>query len=227
VASEGAGWKAVALDEIEAVPWRDTDLVWRPVRGALGTRIVGMGGYTADRAGQVVIEGHTESDDGLNHEEVYVVLRGRATFTLDGDEVDAPAGTIVYAQPNTRRGAVAAEDGTAVLAVGAKPGVVFEPSLWEEIFAANAYADKGELDKGRKLIADLLAEHPDSWQGYYNAACLEARAGDKEQAFGHLERAVSLEPEKVREFAANDSDFDSIRDDPRFSAVAGQADSAG
>jgi quercetin dioxygenase-like cupin family protein len=218
-----SGYEVVHIDELEELPINNGEFVWRPVRRRFGITAFGTNAYTAD-AGQRVVEEHAEQD---NHQEMYVVIRGRATFTLDGEEVDAPAGTIVYAHPNTRRGAVAAEDGTAVLAVGAKPGVVFEPSLWEEIFAANAYADKGELDKGRKLIADLLAEHPDSWQGYYNAACLEARAGDKEQAFGHLERAVSLEPEKVREFAANDSDFDSIRDDPRFSAVTGEAGSAG
>jgi tetratricopeptide (TPR) repeat protein len=157
---------------------------------------------------------------------MYVVLRGRATFTLDDDEVDAPAGTIVFVRPNTKRGAIAAEDDTAVLAVGAKPGVVFEPSLWEDVFAANAYADKGELEKARGLFTTLLEQHPDAWQGHFNAACLEARVGDKERALEHFERAVELEPEKAREFAKTDSDFDSIRDDPRFvSAVAGQADS--
>src|SRR3954464_8467231 len=102
--SEGPGWKALGIDAIEAVPWRGTELVWRPVRQALGTRIAGMGGYTADRPGQVVIEGHTESEDGMGHQEVYVVLRGRATFTLDGTELDAPAGTFVAANdPGVRR----------------------------------------------------------------------------------------------------------------------------
>jgi hypothetical protein len=66
------------------------------------------------------------------------------------------------------------------------------------------------------------------WQGHYNAACLEARLGDRERAFAHLERAIELEPAQAREFAADDSDFDSIRDDPRFaSAVSGQVDSSG
>src|SRR3954467_4695436 len=110
----GPGWKALDLDAIEAVPCRATELVWHPVRQALGTRIVGMGGYTAERAGQVVIEGHTESEDGLGHEEVYLVLRGRATFTLDGTELDAPAGTFVAViDPAVHRRAVAAEAGTA------------------------------------------------------------------------------------------------------------------
>src|SRR3954447_21459093 len=113
----GPGWKALDLDAIEAVAWRGTELVWRPVRHALGTRIVGLGGYTADRAGQIVIEGHTESEDGMGHEEVYVVLRGRATFTLDGTELDAPGGTFVaVSDPSVHRRAGGAEPGTAVLA---------------------------------------------------------------------------------------------------------------
>src|SRR3954469_4326814 len=118
----GPGWKALDLDAIEAVPWRGTELVWRPVRQALGTRIVGMGAYTADRADQIVIEGHTESEDGMGHEEVYVVVRGRATFTLDGTELDAPAGTFVAVNdPGVHRRAVAAAPGRAVLALGRPP----------------------------------------------------------------------------------------------------------
>src|SRR3954467_12822944 len=112
----GPGWKALDLDAIEAVPCRATELVWHPVRGALGTHIVGMGGYTAQRAGQIVIEGHTESEDGMGHEEIYLVLRGRATFTLGDTEIDAPTGTfVVVADPGVYRHAIAAEAGTAVL----------------------------------------------------------------------------------------------------------------
>jgi quercetin dioxygenase-like cupin family protein len=218
------GYEIAHIDELEELPINNGEFVWRPVRRRFGITAFGTNAYTA-KAGQRVVEEHKEQD---NHQEMYVVLRGRATFTLDDEEVDAPAGTIVYVRPNTKRGAVAAEDDTAVLAVGAKPGVVFEPSLWEDIFAANAYADKGELEKGRALLKQLLDEHPDAWQGYYNAACLEARVGDKEQALEYFERAAELEPEKVRQFAETDSDFDSIRADPRFvSAVAGQPDTAG
>ena len=163
-----------------------------------------------------MIEEHSERD---NHQEMYVVLRGRATFTLGDDEIDAPAGTIVFVRPSTRRGAIAAEDGTAVLAVGAKPGVVFEPSPWEDVFVANSYAETGNLEGARELMAQALEQHPDAWQGHFNAACLEARFGDRNRAVEHLERAVELEPEKAREFAKTDSDFDSIRDDPLFAGV--------
>ena len=157
--SEGAGWKAVAFDDIEAVPWRDTELVWRPVRGTLGTRIVGMGGYTAERPGQVVIEGHTESVDGLHHEEVYVVLRGRATFTLDGTELDAPAGTfVVVDDPGVYRSAVAAEPGTAVLALGGPP--VFSPSDSEWIERARPYL-RSDPERAIAILEDLRTVKPE------------------------------------------------------------------
>jgi len=209
------GYEVAHIDELEELPINNGEFVWRPIRRRFGITAFGTNAYTGD-AGQRVIEEHSERD---NHQEMYVVLRGRATFTLDDDEVDAPAGTIVFLRPNTKRGAIAAEDGTAVLAVGAKPGAVFEPSLWEDVFAANAYADKGELDRARQLMADLIEQHPDAWQGLFNAACLEARLGDRDRAVEHFERAVELEPEKAREFAKTDSDFDSIRDDPRFVAL--------
>jgi len=206
------GYEVAHIDELEELPINNGEFVWRPIRRRFGITAFGTNAYTGD-AGQRVIEEHSERD---NHQEMYVVLRGRATFRLGDDEVDAPAGTIVFLRPDTKRGAIAAEDGTAVLAVGAKPGVVFEPSLWEDVFAANAYADKGDLDRARQLMADLVEQNPDAWQGFFNAACLEARLGDRDRAMEHFERALELEPEKAREFAKTDSDFDSIRDDPRF-----------
>ena len=209
------GYEVAHIDELEELPINNGEFVWRPIRRRFGITAFGTNAYTGD-AGQRVIEEHSERD---NHQEMYVVLRGRATFRLGDDEVDAPAGTIVFLRPDTKRGAIAIEDGTAVLAVGAKPGVVFEPSLWEDVFAANAYADKGDLDRARQLMADLVEQNPDAWQGFFNAACLEARLGDRDRAMEHFERALQLEPEKVREFAKTDSDFDSIRDDPRFMAL--------
>jgi quercetin dioxygenase-like cupin family protein len=220
-----SGYEVVHVDELEELRIANPQgtFVFRPVRRRFGITAFGTNAYTGD-AGQRVIEEHYERD---NHQEMYVVLRGRATFTLGDDEVDAPAGTIVYAQPGTKRGAVAAEDRTAVLAVGAKPGVVFEPSAWEEVFVANAYADKGDLEGARTVMGTALERHPDAWQGYFNAACLEARLGDRERAFEYLERAVELEP-GAREYAQKDSDFDSIRDDDRFkSLVPGQVDAPG
>jgi quercetin dioxygenase-like cupin family protein len=217
------GYEVAHVDELEELPINKGEFVWRPVRRRFGITAFGTNAYTAD-AGQRVVEEHTESG---GHQELYVVLRGRATFTLDGEEVDAPAGTLVFAQPGTKRGAVAAEDGTAVLGVGAKPGVVFEPSPWEESFAAGSYADQGQVDKAREIMDAALAARPDDWRAHYNYACLLALNDDPEAAIAELQRAHELEPGEVSNYARGDSDFDSIRDDPRFSAVAGQADAGG
>jgi len=211
------GYEVAHVDELEELPVNQGEFIWRPVRRRFGISAFGTNAYTG-KAGQRVVEEHYERD---GHEEMYVVLRGHATFMLGDDEVDAPAGTIVFARPGTKRGAIAAEDNTAVLAVGAKPGVVFEPSPWEDMFAAFSYADKGETDKARELITGAVERDPDAWQGHFNLACFEVLHGDKEAGIAQLQRAYELDPETVAEAAKKDSDFDAIRDDPRFSAIAG------
>ena len=217
------GYEVAHIDELEELPVNQGEFVWRPVRRRFGITAFGTNAYTA-RAGQRVLEEHYERD---GHEEMYVVLRGRVTFTLGDDEVEAGPGTLVFARPGTKRGAVATEDGTAVLAVGAKPGVVFEPSPWENIFAAMSYADQGQIDKARELIQGAVAARPDEWQGHYNFACFEVLHGDREAGIAELQRAHELEPERVAEYAAGDSDFDAVRDDPRVLAIAGQPNAAG
>jgi quercetin dioxygenase-like cupin family protein len=215
--TKGQDYEVVHVDELEELPINDGEFIWRPVRRRFGISAFGTNAYTA-KAGQRVVEEHFERD---GHEEMYVVLRGRARFTLGDDEVDAPAGTIVYARPGTKRGAIAVEDDTAVLAVGAKPGVVFEPSPWEDLFVAFSYAGKGEIDKARGLITAAVARRPDEWQGHFNFACFEVLYGDRDAGIAELQRAFALDPEAVSEAAKNDSDFDAVRDDPRFSAIAG------
>jgi mannose-6-phosphate isomerase-like protein (cupin superfamily) len=218
------GYEVAHIDELEALPVAGGEFVWRPVRRRFGITAFGTNAYTAERAGQRVIEEHKETG---GHEELYVVLRGRARFTLDGKEVEAPAGTLVYVRPGTQRGAIAAENGTAVLAVGAKPGAVFEPSPWEDSFAAYSYAESGDVARGRALMHEAIERHPDAWQGYYNLACLEARWGDADTALGQLERAAAVDAEAVRKVAADDPDFAELRTDPRFSAVAGEPQPGG
>src|SRR5256885_17223569 len=145
-----------------------------------------------------------------------VALRGPATSPCGSDGVGAPAGTIVFVRPGTKRGAIAAENDTAVLAVGAKPGVVFEPSPWEAVFAAYSYAEAGDLARSRKVFGEAIEQHPDAWQGYYNLACMEARFGDRDSALEQLAHAFELDADAARTAAEKDSDLDSIRDDARF-----------
>src|SRR4051812_46594988 len=111
---EPARYAVAHLDEIEALPGPGT-LTWRPVRATLGIRAFGTNAYTAAQTGEDVVEPHTESAE-LAHEELYFVARGRATFRLDDEEIDAPTGTYVFVRdPAVHRHAVAAEPGTTVL----------------------------------------------------------------------------------------------------------------
>jgi quercetin dioxygenase-like cupin family protein len=210
------GYEIAHVDELDALPVNSGEFVWRPVRRRFGITAFGTNAYTAEKAGQRVIEEHYERD---GHEEMYVVLRGRVRFTLgDDEEQELGPGTFVYFKPGTKRGGIATEDSTAVLAVGAKPGIVFEPSLWEETFAAYTYAEQGDLERGRELVHGAIERAPDAWQGYYNAACIEARWGDADTAIAHLKRSAELDPEATRKAADGDSDLDSIRDRPDYPA---------
>jgi tetratricopeptide (TPR) repeat protein len=210
-----SGYEVARIDELEALPVNGGEFVWRPVRRRFGISAFGSNAYSADKAGQRVIEEHSEPD---GHEEMYVVLRGGVTFTLGDDELEAGPGTLVFVRPGTRRGAIATEDGTFVLAVGAKPGVVFEPSPWEQVFAGYTYAELGELERGRAEVGAAIERTPDAWQGHYNAACIEARFGDPDAAIEHLKRSVELDADATRKAAENDSDFDSIRNRPDYPA---------
>jgi tetratricopeptide (TPR) repeat protein len=219
-----SGYEVVHIDELEAFPVDDEGLTWRPIRRRFDIRAFGVNAYTAEREGQRVVEEHRETN---GHEELYVVISGRATFTLDGEEHDAPAGTLVHCPPDTLRSAFAAEPGTTVLGIGAKPGEVFQPSGWEWSFAAFTLLKQGDAERARAELEAGIAERPNDWQAHYNFACLEARAGDKDAALRHLTRAAELDPDEVAKLAARDEDFAAIREDERFLAIAGQADSAG
>jgi len=210
------GARVIRIDEVESLPVLDGELQWHPLRHELGIRAFGMNAYTAAKAGDLVVEEHTE--ESLGHEEVYVVLAGRATFTLDGEEFDAPAGTVVHlADPKVRRVARAAEDGTRVLAVGAPVGEAYEPSPWESAFRAEPVARAGDPEGAVAIVRAALEEHPDNANLLYNLACFEALAGREDDAIAHLARAIELRP-GAREWAMKDRDLASLRERGDFPA---------
>ena len=108
-----------------AVP--HTDARWQPIRNHFWLTAFGVNGYTARRAGDRIIGEHDHSDPAdEQHQELYFVHSGRARFEVDGAIIDAPAGTFVSAHAvTTRRSAVAEEDNTIVLVIGAEPGAPF------------------------------------------------------------------------------------------------------
>lgn len=189
---------------------------WMQIRGHFGIEAFGVNAWTATAAGDEVINDHNEERSG--HEELYVVLGGHATFTVDGEEVDAPAGTFVFVnEPATQRKAVAREAGTSVLAIGAKPGEAYRPLGWEWSSGAFQYFQSGEPERAYEILAAADKEHPDAPSVLYNLACAEALTGKSEEAVEHLRRAVELY-EPFAEIARDDPDFDSVREHPRFAA---------
>lgn len=213
------------IDELEEIPVADAGITWRPIRRALGISAYGINAYTAN-AGDYVVERHTESQ--LGHEEVYVVLAGRARFVLgEGDEVEAEPGTLVYLRdPTTKREAIALEDGTTVLAVGGKPGAAYEPSAWEWSFAAAPYRERGEFEQALAVVAEGLEAQPDHYAHLYNVACYEALLGRRDDALAHLRRSVESEP-RAAAWARKDEDFASLAGDPEFLAITGQVETSG
>jgi hypothetical protein len=200
-----SGYQVTRVDELAKVPVAH-GLEWRPIRRRLGIRAFGINAYTAAQPGDWVVEEHAE---GSGHEEVYVVLRGRATLTVDGDEVDAPAGTILFiSNPELTRVARCEEEGTTVLAVGGWPDKPFEPSSWEWYF--EAYAQ--EPEQGIATMEEALRERGERGELLYHLACLEARAGRRGDALEHLARAIELRPD-ARERAAEDDDLKDLVSD--------------
>jgi len=188
---------------------------WRPVRRTLGITGFGVNAYTAD-AREQLIEEHDETGGGAGkHEELYVVIAGHALFTVDGEEYEAPAGTLVHIpETGARRSAVALIDRTTAIVVGGRRGAIV-PSAWEHYFAALPAAEGGDPDAAYATAAAGLADHPDQPSLHYNLACFASLAGNTDRALAHLRRAFDGDP-RTREWAETDSDLDPIRSDPRF-----------
>jgi hypothetical protein len=200
------------IDELDRIEMPD-GFVWRPVRRHFGIRAFGTNAYTPGASGRIVEE-HTEGT--LGHEEIYLVLRGRVRFTVDGNEHELGPGQLVYVRdPSLRRAGVALTDDAAVLAVGGKPGEPHEVSAWEYTFSASPHLRAGRFDDARRVLHEGLEDKPGSPPILYDLACVEALAGVRDGALELLNEAVTGD-ERFRKYAETDEDLASIRDDPRF-----------
>ena len=177
---------------------------WSPIRRELGVQAFGINAWTAG-AGERLIPDHDEAP--LGHEEVYAVTAGRATFTVDGEELDVPAGAMVFVRdPTVNRGAVATEAGTTVLAVGARPGEAYRPRGWELNADLLHLFDEGRFAEVKERILAALDTYEDGGGPLYNLACAEAQLGELDAAREHLAQAVAERPE-FAEAAREDSDL--------------------
>ncbi len=206
-----SGYTVARLDEIDELD--DGREPFRPVRHYLGITAFGVNAWTGHGRGDRILNEHDEADD--ENEELYVVQQGRATFELDGERVDAPAGTLVFARPGVKRTAFAEEPETTILALGGTPGEAYQPDGWElwaplrPLYVAGEYAEAA--DRGR----ELAEANPQYAALFYNLACCESLAGRTTEALEHLRRSIEMS-ERSRAFAKDDSDFDPIRGEPAF-----------
>ena len=202
------------LDEIERSAARKE---WIPIRRSLGVESFGINAWSGEE-GSTLIPVHDESSIG--HEELYLVLEGNATFTVADETIDAPAGTLVFvSDPGVQRGAVAAFGGATILTVGAKPGEAFRVSPWETTSEVFPLFDRGEYGEAKRLLQEALRGSPDEGMHHYNLACAEAKLGDPDAALTHLTKAIEREA-RFAEYAQDDEDLGSLRDDPRFPRAA-------
>ena len=201
-------WQVARLDDIER---RNRDI---PVREYFGIQAFGINAYAPGENG-ILIGEHDEAGSG--QEELYIVLDGTATFEIDGETVDAPAGTLVSVGPESKRKATG--DGT-VLAIGATPGEAYQGIVWGDAWplhneSMKAYDEQRYAD-ALEAVRKALERMPDHAGLNYNYACFATLAGETgDETFTHLRRSVELLP-RFREDARRDGDFAAVRDDPRF-----------
>ena len=209
-------FRVMRLDEIEGYAEEGRPR-WHMIRSMLGIESFGINAWRATEAGQEIIGEHDELGPGAGgHEELYIVLAGRARFTLDGETVSAPAGSLVFVKdPATKRHAVAEEAATQILVVGGRPGSPFAVSPWERSAEALRYWTTGEWDRAIDILRAQLAQDPHNANLFYNLACAESRGGHSDSAVDHLLRAIELEP-NFSQLALEDDDLDAIRSNPRF-----------
>jgi mannose-6-phosphate isomerase-like protein (cupin superfamily) len=208
-------YRVVTVDELQDIAYRQ-DTHMRPVRHHLGITAFGTNAWTAANEGDRLMPEHAE-DEGS--EELYVVLRGRARFEIDGETVDAPEGTLVFVPPETSRTAFAQEAETTVLAIGSRVGQPYEAGGWEvwaEFHPAYEAGDyEAVIDRARETLEATNYATP-----IYNLACCEALTGRTEEAIRHLGLAIERRP-SLRDVAMQDTDLDSLRQEPAFRELIG------
>jgi hypothetical protein len=190
---------------------------WSPIRRQFEIQAFGVNAWTGREPGATVIPEHDEAPSG--HEELYLVVTGHATFKVDGEEVDAPSGTLVFVRdPAVKRAAVTTESDTTVLTVGARPGHAYAPRAWETNVDVFPLFEAGKFEEAKRLLVDALGHCEDQGTLLYNLACAEARLGNADAAFDHLRVAIEHRPD-LAAGAVSDDDLASLRDDPRFNQI--------
>jgi tetratricopeptide (TPR) repeat protein len=206
-----AAYSVARLEDIEQVD--DGRFPFRAVRHHFGITSFGVNAFTGNAVGDQIINEHDEADE---QEELYLVINGRARFELDGERVDVPAGTFVFAEPGVKRTAFAEEPATTLLALGGAPGKAYVPHGYEIWSPYQSLYAEGKYDEVIERGRERIEANPQYAMPLYNLACCEALAGKDADAIGHLRAALELAPEQLLELAKKDPDLDALRGEPEF-----------
>lgn len=199
----------------------DDDRVFVGLRRTLDIGAFGAGAVFQRKAGEDVISEHDELAPGADrHEELYVVVQGGAAFTVDGDEIDAPQGTVVFVQPAVTRKAVATSDETIVLAVGGRRGEAYRLPPGAELFDFFEHYNQQDYEGALAACHVALEKFPGNALILYNVACMESMLGRGDEALETLRTSVEGWP-RFKENARQDDDFASLREDPKFLELVG------
>ena len=87
----------------------------------------------------------------------------------------------------------------------------------------DSYYSLGQYQKAIEFYSQALDIQPNTPEVWYKKACSYALQGNVEQAIENLQQAINLSPDKYREMAKTNSDFDKIREDDRFGALIQEA----
>jgi hypothetical protein len=209
--------KRVHLHEFKPGP-SDAGGRWLPLRAALGLRAFGLSAYLGE-PDETVVPRHDETGGGAGgHEEVYIVVSGRAAFTVDGESFDAPAGTLVLVERGERREARAEEPGTVVLAAGGPVDEQYRVAPWEYGARAAYERARGNVNELERVADEGVAAYGEHVTMLIARACVAAQRGRRDEALRLLERAAA-DPDFgdwARAEAAGEALLDPVRGDPRF-----------
>ena len=89
----------------------------------------------------------------------------------------------------------------------------YEPSPWEDFFAAERHRTAGDYDAYLEELKAALARRPDHPGALYNVACAEALLGRSDDALVASAPGARAQPE-LAGHASVDEDFAALRDRP-------------
>ena len=211
-------FRVLAIAEEEPVLTEGGSLQWVPMRRRLGIGAFGINAFRAPHEGDSVVEDHVESP---GQEEVYLVVSGRVRFTIDGEQIDAGAGTAVFVpRPDVRRSGIALDSDTAVVAVGGWRDKPYHSLPWEPIYLAQEAMLREDWAEAAETLEREAGEHRDTGIVQFRLACCHAQMGELDQAMNELQHAVEAAP-GIRDRVASEKLLSPLREHADWARVIG------